>query len=608
MPDEPTTQPTPPPTADASAANAADGRYLRQPIVSVLGHVDHGKTSLLDRIRGGTVAKREPGAITQHIGATEVPVDTIYKILGPLTGGKAFQVPGLLFIDTPGHHSFNALRARGGALADLAILVVDITEGLMPQTLEAIRILRRFKTPFVIAANKLDLITGYESRDGAFALNFKKQTEGMQGTVDAKIYDLLGRLFNEKLPAERYDRIQDFRKNIALVPCSAKTGEGIPDLLLVLVGLAQRFLEERLTTEEGPGVGTVLEVKEERGLGLTLDAIIYGGTLRANDRLALGGKRGPVVTPIRALLKPKALDEIRDPREPFAKVREVHAASGVKIVAPTLEEVLPGAPLRVLRGRPDHEIIEEIAKESEIAITIDDAGISIKADTMGSLEALANELKAKGAKIRHASVGPISRRDVIEAATSEDPFDRLLIAFNVPFLPDAEKERLDRKLDVARADVIYHLLDEYEEWKSRTQRVKDESEREEITHPGSIKFLSGKTFRVSGPAVIGVRILAGRVKAGQSLLKDDGRVLGPIKSIQSEGKPVSEAMQGQEVALALEGVTVGRQIREDEVLFVDLTGGGAKELFQMEKLTSDERDVLEKVTRIKRRTEKFWGM
>ena len=608
MPDETTDQPNTPPPAAEPAASASDGRYLRQPIVSVLGHVDHGKTSLLDRIRGGSVAKREPGAITQHIGATEVPVETIYKILGPLSGGKKFTVPGLLFIDTPGHHSFNALRARGGALADLAILVVDINEGLKPQTMEAIRILRRFKTPFVIAANKIDLTIGYQSRDMAFALNFKKQAESIQQVVDAKLYDLLGRLFNEKLPVERYDRIQDFRKNIALVPCSAKTGEGLPDLLLVLVGLAQRFLEERLSTEDGPGVGTVLEVKEERGLGLTLDAIIYGGTLKSTDRIALGGKRGPVITPIRALLKPKPLDEIRDPREPFAKVKEVHAASGVKIVAPTLEDVLPGAPLRVLRGRPEEEIIEEIAKESEIAIAIDDSGICIKADTMGSLEALANELKTKGAKIRHAGVGPVSRRDVIDAATSEDPFDRLLLAFNVPLLPDAEKEKADRKIDIPSADVIYHLLDEYDAWKTRTQRAVDESQRLEITHPGSVKFLAGKTFRASGPAVIGVRILAGRVKAGQYLLKDDARSLGPIKSIQSEGKPVSEAVQGQEVAIALEGVTVGRQIKEDEVLFVDLSGGEAKQLLQMEKLTADERDVLDKVIRIRRKTEKFWGM
>ena len=112
---------------------------IRQPVVSVLGHVDHGKTKLLDRIRGTSVQAREAGAITQHIGATEVPIEHIYKVCSKLIGQKKFDVPGLLFIDTPGHHSFVTLRARGGSLADLAVLVIDIREGLMPQTIESDR-------------------------------------------------------------------------------------------------------------------------------------------------------------------------------------------------------------------------------------------------------------------------------------------------------------------------------------------------------------------------------------------------------------------------------------------------------------------------------------
>lgn len=597
------------PPSREPAASPADKGYLRQPIVSVLGHVDHGKTSLLDRIRGGSVAQREPGAITQHIGATEVPLDAIYALLGELHGAKKFSVPGLLFIDTPGHHSFNALRARGGALADLAILVVDVNEGLMPQTLEAIRILRRFKTPFVIAANKIDLTPGWVSGARAFSSNLKEQTTSAQEALDQRIYALLGRLSQENLPTERYDRVSDFTRNIALIPLSAKTGEGIPDLLLVLVGLAQRFLEQRLqTTETGPGAGTVLEVKEERGLGLTLDAIVYHGTLRAEDRLAIGGIHGPVTTQIRALLRPRPLDEIRDPRHPFVRVPLVHAAAGVKIAAPNLEAVLPGAPLRVLRGRPDEEVLEEIQTESEITVPLDDAGIIIKADTLGSLEALANELRAKDVRIRQASVGAVSRRDVTEAFTINDPLDRVLVAFNVEVLSDAAKEAQEKGLDVLRSDVIYTLLDAYDEWRKRAEKAKDEAERAEFTHPGSVKYLEGHTFRVSNPAVIGLRVLAGRLKAGQFLLKDDGRVLGPVKSLQSESKPVAVALQGQEVAAALDGVTVGRQVREGEVLFVDLNGLEAKKLHQMAKLTPDERDALEKVTRIKRRTDKFWGM
>jgi translation initiation factor 5B len=599
-----TDQPTPPSEASAPPTAAAK-TYLRQPIVSVLGHVE---TSLLDRVRGGSVAKREAGAITQHIGATEVPLEALMAMLGPLGKGKKFSVPGLLFIDTPGHASFNALRARGGALADIAILVIDIAQGIQPQTVESIKILRRSKTPFVVAANKVDLLTGYQSRLGSFLVNFAQQTADVQSVVDGRLYKLIGDLGNQGLPADRYDRIADFTKSIALIPCSAKTGEGLADLLLVLIGLAQRFLEGRLeTTEEGPAVGTVLEVKEERGLGLTVDAIVYGGTLRADDRIAFGGRNGPVVTQIRALLRPKPLDEIRDPREPFAKAAEAHAAAGVKIVAPKLEDVLPGAPLRVLRGRPDIEILDEIRAESEIQIPLDDAGVLIKADTMGSLEALASELKAKEVAIRAAGVGPVSRREVLEVALLPDPTDRVILAFNVPLLPDAVKEAADRELAILQSDVIYHLLDAHAEWRAEAQRKKDLAERVEITHPGVVKYLEGYTFRTSNPAVVGMRVLAGQVKPGQHLLKEDGRVLGPIKSLQSEGKPVAVAHQGQELAVAIDGATVGRQIKEGEVLYVDLTGHEARALFAMTKLSPDERDALEKVARVKRRTDRFWG-
>ncbi|HSV42815.1 MAG TPA: translation initiation factor IF-2, partial [Methanomassiliicoccales archaeon] len=305
----------------------------RQPIVSVLGHVDHGKTSLLDYIRGTTVSAREAGFITQHIGATEVPLEHIEKVCAQLMRGKKFGVPGLLFIDTPGHQSFISLRARGGSLADIAVLVIDINDGLKPQTIESINILRRYKTPFVIALNKIDLVDGWISNPKSpFILSERTQTEEVKDRLNNRMYEIIGRFSMEGLSADRYDRIDNFTKNIALIPVSAKTGEGIPDLLLVLIGLAQRFLEGKISTEEGPAKGTILEVKEEKGLGQTLDVIIYAGTLRRGDAVALGTKSGkPLLTKVKAVLKPKPLDEIRDPRDRFDSVKEISAAAGVKV-------------------------------------------------------------------------------------------------------------------------------------------------------------------------------------------------------------------------------------------------------------------------------------
>jgi len=309
-------------------------KYVRQPIVSVLGHVDHGKTSLLDFIRGSAVVSRESGAITQHIGATEVPIDAIYNVCGPLLKGKKFTLPGLLFIDTPGHHAFTTLRARGGSLADLAILIVDINEGFKPQTYESIKILKQYKTPFIIAANKIDAISGWQKNEDIAKNRINSQRVNVKTVFEERLYDMIGTISEQKLNSDLYYNISDFRKTIGIIPISAKTGEGIPELIMILVGLAQRFLEDQLHIESGPGKGSVLEVKEEIGLGTTIDAIIYNGTIKKDDKIVIGTKDEPVVTRIKALLKPKPLDEIRDPRERFDSAQEVHAACGIKISSP----------------------------------------------------------------------------------------------------------------------------------------------------------------------------------------------------------------------------------------------------------------------------------
>ena len=173
----------------------------RQPIVAVLGHVDHGKTSILDHIRSlgidsqSSVMAREAGGITQHIGATEIPSELLNEVCGNLLGGKKFHSPGLLFIDTPGHHSFTALRSRGGALADIAILVIDVLEGCQPQTLESIRILKQQKTPFVLALNKVDRIHGWECKfNRSTAHSMKNQSKEALALFEQKFWELVGKL------------------------------------------------------------------------------------------------------------------------------------------------------------------------------------------------------------------------------------------------------------------------------------------------------------------------------------------------------------------------------------------------------------------------------
>ncbi len=582
-------------------------KYIRQPIVSVLGHVDHGKTSLLDFIRGTTVAARESGAITQHIGATEVPIDAIYEICGELLDGKKFTLPGLLFIDTPGHHAFTTLRARGGSLADLAILIVDINEGFKPQTYESIKILKQYKTPFIIVANKIDAISGWQKNDFPTNARIDSQRPNVKSIFDEKIYEIIGTVSEQKLNADLYFNISDFKKTIGVIPISAKTGEGIPELLMILVGLAQRFLEDKLHIESDSGKGSVLEVKEEIGLGKTIDAIIYNGTIRTDDKIVIGTTDEPVVTRIKALLKPKPLDEIRDPRERFDNVNQVHAACGIKISSPNLENVIPGAPIRVVKNNLE-EVINEIKNQTKIDFELDEQGIIIKADTIGSLEALIKESREKSIKIRKAEIGNVSKRDIVETDATIDPFNKIIFAFNVKILPEAKEELTKVDITIFDEDVIYTIMENYDEWLEKKKAELERERRQDYIHPGMIKFLPEYVFRVSHPAVIGVRVLSGRIKIGLRLMKEDGRIIGSIKGIQSENKSINEAIQGQEVAISIEGITVGRQIKGDDILFTDLPASDAKKLRDMDVLNIDERDILNKIFEIKRKTDKFWGM
>ena len=580
---------------------------IRQPVVSVLGHVDHGKTKLLDRIRGTAVGDREAGAITQHIGATEVPIGRIYEMCGSIIGSKKFTVPGLLFIDTPGHQAFTSLRARGGSLADLAVLVIDIREGLMPQTIESIHILRQYKTPFVIALNKVDTIEGWNSTaDRPFVLSEKDQQAHTKEVFEQHMYEIISQLSGNGVFADRYDRIDDFTKAVALIPISAKTGEGVPDLMLRLIGLAQRFLETRLTKEEGPGKGTVLEVKEVKGLGQTLDMILYSGTLKTGATVAIGTRGAPLVTRIKAILKPKPLDEIRDPRDRFDNVKELHAAAGVKIAVQDATGVIAGAPIRVVKNAKDPSI-QEITEETSIKIETEEKGITIKADAIGSLEALAYEAKAAGIPIRKYGIGEITRRDVLESSYGNDTH-HVILGFNVSTSKDAEAEIATHSIKVMTNNIVYALIDDYKLWLDESTRQNESDKRVEFAFPAKITILPDHIFRVNKPAVVGVRVLAGRIRVGENLIDREGKDCGTIKSVRDDdGNVLKEGVQGDEVSVAIEGVTVGRQINENDVLYVDMIESGYKEVQKVE-LTDDEKLALSDTVAIKRRTEPFWGM
>jgi translation initiation factor 5B len=589
---------------------------IRSPIVSVLGHVDHGKTTLLDFIRGSAIAQKEAGGITQHIGATEIPMEVIDNICGAFLDKLEIKetIPGLFFIDTPGHEAFTTLRKRGGALADLAILIVDLNEGFKPQTYEALNILKMYKTPFVVAANKIDKIYGWQPHPGeSFSQTYPKQPSNVQNVLDNQIYELVGILHQEGFESERFDRVENFARQVSIIPISAKSGEGIAELLTMLLGLAQQYLKEQLQIEmDSPAKGTILEVKEEVGLGTTIDAVVYDGIIRHKDTIVLTTPENVITTKIRSLLKPKALEEIREAKKRFEKVDEVVAAAGIKIVAPNIDNVLSGSPLRVVRGNLE-EVKKDILHEIEnIKIDTDELGVIVKADTLGSLEALVNMLRDMKVPIRAADIGDVSRRDVIDASIvmQEDELSGVIIAFNVKVLPSASEENKNTAVKIFSADVIYQLTEDYQEWIQEIREHKKNEWFAAIIKPGKLRIIPKLVFRQSKPAIAGIEVLSGSVKKGYGLINKDGQRVGVVESMQDKGDNLPSISKGQKVAMAIKDGVFGRNLDEGDVLYVDIPEKHFEILEKEMKsdLSDDENETLQETVDIKRKNESNWGI
>ncbi len=592
---------------------------IRQPIVCVLGHVDTGKTSLLDKLRKTSVQAREAGGMTQHIGASFFPLETLKQLIGPLLSslGGEIEIPGLLIVDTPGHEAFTNLRRRGGSVADIAILVVDILKGIEKQTLECIDILKARKTPFVVAINKIDRVPGWKPQQSTpFLKSYPSQDAYVRGDLDNRLYTVMGEFSRLGFKTDRFDHIrrEDFTSTIALVPTSAKTGEGLAELLMVLVGLTQQYMKKRLQTTEGPAKGSVLEVKEEPGLGLTLNTIIYDGSLQKDDLIVVGGKDKPVVTTIRAILVPKPLDEIRDPRDRFSSVDCVFAAAGVKIVASGLEGALAGAPLYVV---PHGEDVSEYAKlvteeVGRVRIIKEIAGVVVKADTLGSLEAIAEILKNNNVQIRIADIGDVSKRDVIEASVvkTREPLMGAILAFGVKILPDAEAEAATSGIQIFKEPIIYNMIDNYVEWQKAQREKKVEMEFEKLVKPAKVQVMAGFVFRHAKPAIFGVEVQGGTLKPKYSLVRsENGDDVGEVQQIQDKGKAVPEAKEGAQVAISMEKPIVGRHIFERDVLYVKVPESDAKVLTTTcaEMMSDSEREVLQEYVKIMQKKTPFWG-
>jgi len=566
---------------------------IRSPIVITVGHVDHGKTTLLDCIRGTTVTRMEPGELTQHIGASFIPKRVIENLSKDLLQKMkiSIEIPGLLFIDTPGHAAFISMREKGCNVADLAILVVDINEGFQEQTHESLKILKEYKVPFIVAATKIDKIPGWrDQKTTSFLESISKQNEDVVEELDKRVYMIVSSLAEYNFDSERFDRITDFTKQVAIVPVSSMTKEGIAELLALLAGLAQKFLKEKIKCS-GKAKGIILEVKEVKGLGLTLDVILYDGKLSREDYLIIGGKE-PIVTRVKALLLPRPLQEIRVEKK-FINVDEVTAAIGVKVVAQNLEKAIAGMPIRATKDEKEiPKLIEEVKIEKYVEFEKDPNGVIIKADTVGSLEAMVKLLKEAGIPIRKADIGNITREDFIEGELIQDKYRKVILVFNIKVDEQTINEAKNFGLKIFSSNIIYRIIDEYKQWIEEEKKKEIEAKLAALPRPVKVRVIPGAIFRSSKPAIFGVDVLEGTLKPGIAL-KREGKVIGTVKEIQSEGRTIPQAIKGERVAISIEDAIIGRNVFENDILVSELSREDIEKLKEVfDYLREDEKKLL----------------
>ncbi|GFP53640.1 eukaryotic translation initiation factor 5B [Trichoderma asperellum] len=598
----------------ALAARSKDN--LRSPICCILGHVDTGKTKLLDKIRQTNVQEGEAGGITQQIGATYFPVEAIRAKTAVINKNNEFdfKVPGLLVIDTPGHESFSNLRSRGSSLCNIAILVVDIMHGLEPQTLESMRLLRDRKTPFIVALNKIDRLYGWKKVDNnGFQDSLALQSKAVQNEFKNRLEATKLAFAEQGFNSELFYQNKSMAKFVSLVPTSAHTGEGIPDMLKLIIQLTQeRMVGSLMYLSEVQA--TVLEVKAIEGFGMTIDVILSNGILREGDRIVLCGTEGAIVTNIRALLTPAPLRELRL-KSAYVHNKEVKAALGVKISAPGLEGAIAGSRLMVVGPDDDEEdICDEV--ESDLAnllsrVETSGRGVSVQASTLGSLEALLDFLKDCKIPVANVGIGPVYKRDVMQCGVmlEKAPDYAVMLCFDVKVDKEALAYAEDQGIKIFTADIIYHLFDNFTKHMDEMLEKKKEESKMLAVFPCVLKPVA--VFNKTGPIVIGVDVTEGQLKINTPIaaVKTNPVTnakeivgLGRVTSIERDHKQIQVCKKGQpSVAIKIEmgghQPIYGRHLEEADLLYSQISRASIDTLkeYYRKDVTNDEWQLIIKL-------------
>ncbi|CAI4229082.1 unnamed protein product [Auanema sp. JU1783] len=559
---------------------------LRAPVICVLGHVDTGKTKMLDTIRRTHVQEGEAGGITQQIGATRVPDEAIKERCRLISdfNADAMKLPGFLIIDTPGHESFSNLRSRGSSLCDFAILVVDLMHGLEAQTLESLKMLLKRETPFVIALNKIDRLYGYESnpRKDVYQ-HLKSQTHNTQMEFKDKCNQVIAQFAEQGLNVCLGTENLKDPDYIKMVPTSAMTGDGIGNLMSFIVNKCQTEHAVKLSFCEELDA-SVMEVKVISGLGTTADVILVNGYLRAGDILVLTGLDGAIITQVRDLLMPEPLKELRVKNE-YERYKEVKGAQGIKLLARGLEKAVAGLPIFVAHNEDEVDFLKEKAElqlsKALTSIKKKSEGVYVMASTLGSLEALLEFLRTQKIPYSNVNIGPVHRKDVQKAAAMKEHNSEYacILAFDVKVERDAQIFADHEGVKIFQADIIYHLEDSFLKYKEDLRLAARKENEHKAIYPCKLKILPQHIFNARNPIVCGVNVEAGLLKRGTPICvpSKDRIYIGTVSSIQRNHEEVPTAKKGDEICIKIDNTTgeapklYGRHFNHEDILVSMIT-------------------------------------
>ncbi|MGC8533061.1 MAG: translation initiation factor IF-2 [Candidatus Parvarchaeum sp.] len=569
---------------------------MRSPICAFLGHVDAGKTSIMDAIRDTMNAYKESGGLTQNIGSTEVPTDRIKEIASDLLSkfNISIKVPSIIFIDSPGHEAFVTLRRRGASIADIAILTVDITEGIQNQTIESIEILKSYKTPFLIALTKIDTIRGFYKMENSSFLDFiSKQNQDYAQKLDEKVYGIVSDFSNYGFQAERYDRVKDFTKEVAVIPLSSVNGIGIKDLIVMIIGLSQRYLE--LEKQESNSAA-ILEEKNIKGLGKVYDAIVYSGKISVGDSVIVQTMDGPAENKIKGIMRLIPLEESRENFGKYESLSSIEATAPIRLILREPNAMIGTSIIVFSSEEEKKKIIEDINAENFGQNNDETKGLVVCADSLGSIDAIKNIANSFGIEVGKTKIGEPSKTDIMTASINGGA----VMCFNVPISRQTESIAEEYSVKIISANSIYTLFDSYNEFKKELNNMNLEKKLERLKLPSKFVFIKGNIFRRSNPCVFGVEVLAGEIRPNYPVINSKGERIGKILEIESDKMKLSKAVKGDKVAISIDDAVYGRSIIDGDILYTDISMPDVMKFDDISaELTDDYKEALSEIRKIK---------